>query len=577
MSIVDYFRVYRRSRVVETLARIPGLRFAPIIAIHLAALTRLYLTEFDLLGQTLFVLAWLLLNCVWLALLRRPAISAALSLVMVEVIVALSKFKYDVTWMTASFMDILIVDSDTVAFLLRIFPDLRTNLVIAALLGIPALIALWRLDPFRVRLRTALIAAMVCLAGLAGLSRAFPERPWEPFQGVNHFSNFARSGMLSVSTLMSSGWLDADPRTGSPISTAKAAALPVEKPACEPAGRRPHIIMVLDESSIDVSSLPGIKVPPDYSRHFRSFDGKTRSLLTEAAGGPTWYTEYNVLTGLSARSFGRLMFYVTRIAAGRVERGLPQSLRHCGYKTFTLYPAYGAFMSARNFQHSAGIGRMIDSQEMGAGDVEPDHFYYDKAAKLIEREGTASPLFIFVYTVANHFPWNTSFRPDLTPGWKNPGNDPEVDEYIRRQTMSAKDYSDFTAQLKKQYPGEPFLIVRFGDHPPTLGARLIDPSLDDREVSRRIMDLDPRYYMAYYAIDAINFSPVDTSSALDTLDAPYLPLMIQQAAGLPLDASFSEQKKIFERCDGMFYRCRKGAEARRFNRMLIDSGLIKGL
>ena len=93
-------------------------------------------------------------------------------------------------------------------------------------------------------------------------------------------------------------------------------------------------------------------MPPDYREHFQSFDGKTRSLVVEGSGGPTWYTEYNVLTGLSARSYGRLSYYVTRIAAGRVERGLPQALRRCGYKTITLYPAYGAFLSARNFQET---------------------------------------------------------------------------------------------------------------------------------------------------------------------------------------------------------------------------------
>ena len=32
-----------------------------------------------------------------------------------------------------------------------------------------------------------------------------------------------------------------------------------------------------------------------------------------------------------------------------------------------------------------------------------------------------------------------------------------------------------------------------------------------------------------------------------------------------------------ERCHGLFYRCAGGAEARRFNRLLIDAGLIKGL
>ncbi|HRD74903.1 MAG TPA: LTA synthase family protein, partial [Hyphomicrobiaceae bacterium] len=64
---------------------------------------------------------------------------------------------------------------------------------------------------------------------------------------------------------------------------------------------------------------------------------------------------------------------------------------------------------------------------------------------------------------------------------------------------------------------------------------------------------------------------------LDTLDVPYLALVVLEAAGVPLDPSFTEQKLILERCRGIFHRCNGGAEARRFNRLLIDAGLIKGL
>jgi hypothetical protein len=73
----------------------------------------------------------------------------------------------------------------------------------------------------------------------------------------------------------------------------------------------------------------------------------------------------------------------------------------------------------------------------------------------------------------------------------------------------------------------------------------------------------------------VNFTPVDASSALERLDAPYLPLVTLQAAGVPLDATFSAQWAILQRCGGYFYSCQKGAEARRFNRLLVDVGLIK--
>ena len=77
--------------------------------------------------------------------------------------------------------------------------------------------------------------------------------------------------------------------------------------------------------------------------------------------------------------------------------------------------------------------------------------------------------------------------------------------------------------------------------------------------------------------DALNFRPTDLSSAINGLDAAYLPLVILQAAGVPLDSSFAEQKRIFQRCNGLFYLCASGAEARRFNRLLIDAGMIKRL
>ena len=119
--------------------------------------------------------------------------------------------------------------------------------------------------------------------------------------------------------------------------------------------------------------------------------------------------------------------------------------------------------------------------------------------------------------------------------------------------------------------------MRFGDHQPDFASYLIEPGLDEDGVARRLMAYDPRYFTTYYAIDAINFAPVDLSSALDTLEGPYLPLVVQEAAGLPLDPSFVEQKKIMMRCKGLFYACAGGAEARHFNRLLIDAGLIKNL
>jgi hypothetical protein len=65
-------------------------------AIHLAALVVLYETEWGLFHGTLAVLGYAFLNFVWLIVLRRPASSAALSLIMIVLLILVSRFKFDI-------------------------------------------------------------------------------------------------------------------------------------------------------------------------------------------------------------------------------------------------------------------------------------------------------------------------------------------------------------------------------------------------------------------------------------------------------------------------------------------------
>lgn len=540
------------------------------LLLHVGALILLATTEVSLTGVAVFVLLWIALNCLWLALVRRPTVAALLSLEMLVVLVMLSRFKFDKLWMTIDFIDLMIVDRDTTAFLLATFPALRGWILFAAVAtGVVVSIA-WRLDRSRVRLRTSLVGLLMSVAALAGVSLFWPTGLGEDFEGQSYVSKFARTGVEAVQELSSRGYLDVDATPNDRVAE-------VADAGCHPVHKLPHIILLHDESSFDIAAAPGVKVPAGYHRHFQSFDGKTRRLLVEGVGGPSWFTEYNVLTGLSVRSLGRFATSATRIAAGHVYRGLPRTLQGCGYKTFSLYPFYGSFLGSRAFQTTAGIAHYLDMRDLGTTDFEADSFYFDRAIDLIGRERANGPLFFYVYTVANHFPWDRRLRPELTPDWFDLGNAPDVEEYIRRQTMTAREYRNLLQRLAREFPTESFLIVRYGDHLPQFGPRLLDPSLDREAVAARVETSDPRYLTTYYALDAVNFTPVDVTSALDPLDAPYLPLIALQAAGVPLDASFSEQLAILQRCGGIFYRCEGGWQASRLNRSLINAGLIKGL
>ena len=552
------------------LASVGIWRLLAVAAPQLAAIAVMLQTETDFGSRTGFLLSWGILNFFWIALLRRPALSGALSLTLVVVLVLLSRLKHDIVQMTANFVDLMVIDRDTAAFLFTIFPNLRWSVISAGLVTLPLMYALWWLDPFRIRRLPAVACKLACLAALVGYSVEWPDEAWRGYYDDGYLSKFARSGVTAVSDFIHSGFMESAPAATERLK------VPLLD-SCHPKGLRPNIIMVHDESSFDIRQASGIKVPKGYGSHFKSFDGKERKFLAESNGGPSWFTEYNVLAGLSSRSFGRFAYFVTRIASGRVERGLPLALRRCGYETISVYPAFGAFMSARSFQTTTGIEHFHDAHDLGARDVEPDSFFYGKALSLMAEAPPATPLFMFVYLAANHFPWETRFRPDLTPSWRAPGNEPVVDEYLRRQSMSAEDYRAFVAGLKKKFPGQPFLIVRYGDHQPEFSPHILDPGLDEAGVGKKLEDYDPRYYATYYAIDAVNFEPVQSPAVMDTIDGAYLPLVIQEAAGIPLDPSFEEQKNIMLRCKGVFYACKDGAEARRFNRLLIDAGQIHGL
>jgi hypothetical protein len=543
-----------------------------IAGLHLAALGLLAWSEAGIVSKAAFLLTWGVLNFWWLAWLRRPAAAASLSLAMVVILILLSRFKHEALLMTANFIDVMIIDDDTISFLLKIFPDLERTVGLILALALPALGLLWWLDPFRMGRRSAALGGIACLGALAILAIAVPSDREEELEPGQYVSKFSRSAAVGAVDLLTRGLLESDAAAAGRLASGQ---------ACEAPHKLPHIILILDESSFDISVVPGVKAPGGYQNQFRSFDGKTRSFVIEGAGGPTWYTEYNVLTGLSARSYGRFAEFVTRIAAGRVGRGLPLALGACGYRTYSLYPWLGAFLSAKNFQTTAGIDHFLDAKDMGTRNVEPDRFYYNAALDLIAREHGDHPLFIFTYLMANHFPWTFRYRPDLAADWRDLGNGDvgghRIDEYLRRQAMSAQDYADFVARLRAEFPEEPFLLVRFGDHQPLFAKHIIDPTLDEAAIGRKILAFDPRFFTTYYAIDSVNFDPVDLTLARDTLDAPYLPLVVLEAAGVPLDPSFAEQKKILQRCNGLFYLCADGAEARRFNRLLIDAGLIKRL
>jgi hypothetical protein len=201
-------------------------RFALLVAIHLAAFGIWLWSEDEPSAQAAFVLTWAALNFFWLVLLRRPLTSAALSLVLIVILIALSQFKHGTLMMTATFVDVMLIDAATFSFFLKVNPGLVEKLGLAVALALPVMILLWRAEPFRVRRSTALLGLLLCLAALAGLSLTVPTDREDEFYPHQYVSKFARSAAVAAVDLTNGGVLEVDPATGERLNLGPVAACP---------------------------------------------------------------------------------------------------------------------------------------------------------------------------------------------------------------------------------------------------------------------------------------------------------------------------------------------------------------
>src|SRR5215216_3660233 len=95
MSLTAY-SLSRRFGATDLVARHGVIPVAIIALLHLAAIALMAWYETSLLSKLAFLLTWGLLNFSWLAALRRPAMAAALSLIVIALLIILSEFKYQV-------------------------------------------------------------------------------------------------------------------------------------------------------------------------------------------------------------------------------------------------------------------------------------------------------------------------------------------------------------------------------------------------------------------------------------------------------------------------------------------------
>jgi phosphoglycerol transferase MdoB-like AlkP superfamily enzyme len=416
------------------------------------------------------------------------------------------------------------------------------------------------------RIRSA-VASLVCVSAALWASHAKGERAHTLFYWDSlYLSSFYASWSETLETLWRGQLLEALASQSKP---------PFVIPAtCTPTARPPHIILIHQESVVPPSHFPTIGYDKALDPFFQSFDGKLHKLRVETYGGASWLTEFSVLTGVSTYAFGGMRAFVQSLMQGKIRDTLPQSLARCGYRNSVFYPVPKDFVSNGRFYAAVGMPEVFDFKGQGAKRYnERDRFYYGNALDHFAKQLKAAkgPLFSFIITAATHLPYDFAYEPEVNVPGGATGTNPEMSEYLRRLAMAKMDFGEFRDELKRRFPGEPFLIVQYGDHQP-IATRTYLGFDNDKKAEGVKLKPDSPGLNTYYAIEGINYDPPPMPD-VDTLDVPYLSAVLLKAAALPVSQAYTERLRLMTLCDGRYYTCTQKHEILGFHRRLIDSGI----
>ena len=187
-------------------------------------------------------------------------------------------------------------------------------------------------------------------------------------------------------------------------------------------------------------------------------------------------------------------------------------------------------------------------------------------------KSSRKPLFMYIQTMAAHWPYDFAFEPDVEVPGGGPGTDPEMHEYLRRVSMAKIDLDRMMGELRQRFPRERFLIVHYGDHHP-MATRTCSASTPARK---------PRTWR--WVRNRSASSPTTPCAASTTAcrrcrpTRPWTchisaPCMLE-AAGVPLSDSHRARKRLMLLCNGRYHSCKRRDEILLFHRRLIDSGVM---
>ncbi len=498
--------------------------------------------------------------------------ASLLALLLMATIAGASGVKHHHSGMKLAVADLGLTFAGTIPFMLRQY-RLTATLTIAGavVLGLAAIAVILFVPGVALPLheRLAILALAFALYALAFYATGGAERWRRDVTTRTGLASFFLASLIDVA----SWW----PTGGLRMLDVADAPLPLLPPLPARRAVKPDIIVIQHESVFDPRSY-GLAVEPGIADFLSPPGALSGTLHVDIYGGGSWQTEFSLLTGLSSASFGPDSYFLFKKGVGRFAHSLPSELAGLGYRNLLVTSCRRAFMNYDGFYGGLGVEERVFSDEFPAPfDLAAFEATNSDAAFFAAAEGALlrslcrdqAPRFAMILTNFNHGPHEVRLQPAGSFEAERRFalralNTPTYAEYYARLSETAASYAAFRAALLAENPGRPMLIVRYGDHQPTMSRAI--------EHAQGIRPGDPRQFETFFALEALNFEP-DFAGIPARLDIAQLGTAALKAAGLPLDQVSATRFDLFGEL-GDRYVATPSERKRRFHRTLVDAGLI---
>jgi hypothetical protein len=321
------------------------------------------------------------------------------------------------------------------------------------------------------------------------------------------------------------------------------------------------IVLFLQESQFNPRSIQGC---PESLCSLRGFGASPQTsdhgqLKSHVYGGGTWLSEFALATGLPHELFGPAGAFASFNVAPGIRQSFIRSLKAAGYYTVAVYPVRGGMMNARSAYRAYGFDAFLDADELGlSGQFRTsDRLVHAAALKVLaSARQHGKPVFLFAVTIFNHADHGIAMD-EVDPATfaaaqafsKEPAEWRNLADYVWR-TREFEKSMDATRQ-EVLGSTRPAVVAWFGDHQPPFANA---PALRNAIKAFPAQPQVPDKYITWFDIETNLGTPLARSPPAVT-DIVFLPGLLAQRAGVPLDPWLGANVLARQKCGSLLMEC----------------------